>query len=197
MPKEPKSDAELATAHFQHPQSQSQGNPAKGQVFTYAEPAPEDLQTQVTALQNKRVNFNTDIIGLVETMNMAPTTTTPISPFQQFKIYNSKLYFYDSLNKQWDVAGSTGAVYPGAVLSGGTAGTPFPSGWSVSHTGTGDYTITHNLGTTNYSFAGTLFASTGAIITLNTQNSNDMEILVKTTAGASVDRTFSFIVATQ
>lgn len=89
---------------------------------------------------------------------------------------------------------STGISYGGVVLSGGTAGTPFPAGWSVAHTGTGDYTITHNLGTTNYTFVGTLFANTGAIITFNQQNSNTMEILVKDLTGTLVDRTFSFIV---
>lgn len=85
-------------------------------------------------------------------------------------------------------------VYGGVVLSGGTAGTPFPTGWTVAHTGTGDYTITHNLGTTNYTFTGTLFANTGAIITFNTQNTNTLEVLVKDLSGNLTDRTFSFIV---
>lgn len=198
MPKQPKSDAELAEPHFQHPQPQSQGNPAKDQVFIPTQPSSDELQAQITNLQSKRVNFNTDIIGVVETIGMAPTTSTPTSPFQQFKIFNGFLYFYDTLNKIWDIAGSSthGSVYPGAVLSGGTAGTPFPSGWSVSHIGTGDYKITHNLGTTNYALTCTLFASTGLIINFNNQNSNDVEVFIKNTSGTATDATFYFILAT-
>lgn len=93
------------------------------------------------------------------------------------------------------VFSNASTIYGGVVLSGGTAGTPFPSGWSVAHTGTGDYTITHNLGTLNYTFVGTLFANTGAIITFNSQNTNTLEVLVKDLTGTLVDRTFSFIVA--
>lgn len=41
-------------------------------------------------------------------------------------------------------------IYTGFVLAAGTAGSPFPAGWSVAHLGTGQYAITHNLGTTAY-----------------------------------------------
>ena len=46
-------------------------------------------------------------------------------------------------------AGSSGS-YPGTVTSN-AAGTPFPTGWTVVNGSTGEYTITHNLGTTDYS----------------------------------------------
>lgn len=47
--------------------------------------------------------------------------------------------------------GSAGAtIYTGYVNSGATGGTPFPSGWSVSTAGAGDYTITHTLGSSSY-----------------------------------------------
>lgn len=50
-------------------------------------------------------------------------------------------------------------VYSGYINSNGTAGTPFPTGWSVAHTATGKYTVTHNLGNTNYVVVGFLVNS--------------------------------------
>ena len=51
---------------------------------------------------------------------------------------------------------SVGAtIYAGNIASGGTAGTFFPTGWSVSSGGTGAYLVTHNLGNTNYSVVAT------------------------------------------
>lgn len=100
------------TPQFQHPQPQSASQPMYGQVFSTTLDTA-DTQTQIEVLtrriqdlENKRVNFNTDLIGLVETIGMAPTTTTPTNPFQQFKIYSGNLYYYDGLNKVWHLAGA-------------------------------------------------------------------------------------------
>ena len=41
-------------------------------------------------------------------------------------------------------------IYTGFVNSDGTAGAPFPDGWTVSRPNTGEYLITHNLGSTDY-----------------------------------------------
>ena len=75
---------------FQHPQSQSSSQPAYGQVFTY-ELNTEDqanliqsLTNRIQALENKRINWNTDIIGLFETVTVAPTLM-PTSPYEQIK----------------------------------------------------------------------------------------------------------------
>lgn len=111
MPKETKSDAELAIPHFQHPQPQSQGNPAYGQVFSENLNQADLLSTiaalaqRIELLEQKRINFNTDIIGLYQTTTLAPTTTTPTNPYQQVQITviagTTKLNVYDSLNKVW------------------------------------------------------------------------------------------------
>lgn len=104
----------MADPQFQHPQPQSESQPAYGQVFslipnaTDSQAQIETLTRRIQDLENKRINFNTDLIGLVETMTMAPTTLTPVTPYQQFKIYNGNLYFYDSKNKVWDIAGAVG-----------------------------------------------------------------------------------------
>lgn len=187
---------------FQHPQPQSESQPAYGQIFSNTlntadtQAQTDALTNRIQSIENKRINFNTDIIGVVETMTMTPTTSTPTSPFQQFKIFNGFLYFYDTLNKIWDIAGGTKNTYPGVVLSGGTAGTPFPSGWSVAHTGTGDYTITHSLGTSNYALTCTLFAATNLFININNQNTNTVEVFIKNASGTATDATFHFLLAT-
>ena len=45
---------------------------------------------------------------------------------------------------------TSAVIHGGQIVSGGTAGTFFPSGWTVASLGTGHYQVTHNLGTTNY-----------------------------------------------
>lgn len=88
---------------FQHPQLQTT-QPAYGQVFN---PLPniQDLNDKLDRLQqdfnnykNERINLNTDIIGLFETVTAAPTLI-PTSPYQQVKIAiisgTTYLYIYD------------------------------------------------------------------------------------------------------
>lgn len=43
-----------------------------------------------------------------------------------------------------------GISYAGAFSTSAAILSPFPTGWSVNKTGTGKYTVTHNLGATNY-----------------------------------------------
>jgi len=63
--------------------------------------------------------------------------------------------YHDSAGnlKSYIVLDKDGLQYSqaGRVTSAGVASAKFPPGWSVSHPGTGLYTITHNLGHTNYS----------------------------------------------
>lgn len=58
------------------------------------------------------------------------------------------------INANTDIIGlNVTTYYKGYVNSGGTAGNPFPANWTVSvgSGGTvGRYTVTHNLGTTDY-----------------------------------------------
>lgn len=112
---EPKTDAEIAAPHFQHPQSQSQ-QPAYGQITG----VPDDLgdirqQLQeairrIGDLENKRINLNTDIIGLFETVSTAPTLI-PVGPYDQIKVYVNgatlRLYWYDSVAHVWHYVTAT------------------------------------------------------------------------------------------
>lgn len=83
---------------FQHPQPQTTA-PARGQI---AVPAPMQPVTPPM-----RVNFNTDIIGLLQTVSVAPTQV-PNSPYQQIQIYVSgttyRLYVYDAKGGVWHYA---------------------------------------------------------------------------------------------
>lgn len=112
MPKQPKTDAETAEPHFQHPQPQK-STPAIGQIDTGEVSTPDQLQNltnRVQALENTahgRVVFNTGLIGLFETVSVVPTGI-PLSPYDQVKIYvNSttyRLYVYDSVGHVWHYA---------------------------------------------------------------------------------------------
>lgn len=94
---------------FQHPQPQT-NQPAYDQI---AGVAPDmsvlsaQLQTltqRVEQMENKRINFNTDIIGLFETVIVAPTIT-PTSPFEQIKLAlisgTYYIYAYNTSSKSW------------------------------------------------------------------------------------------------
>ncbi len=96
---------------FQHPQSQ--GTAPTPYVATGT--STEDLQAQIAqldqqALAPKRINFNTDIIGLFQTVSVAPTQI-PISPYQQVQIYVSgttyRLYWYDNTAGLWHYVTAT------------------------------------------------------------------------------------------
>lgn len=67
-------------------------------------------------------------------------------------------------------------IYTGYVASGGTFGVPAPSGWSVSNDGTGLYTVTHNLGTTNYVVMVTPLASLVKHASIQARSSNTFQV---------------------
>lgn len=100
---------------FQHPQSQST-KPTFGQVFSDTPDVSvlkgelSALKQKVEQMQNTRINFNTDIIGLFETVSAVPTGI-PTSPYEQIKIYVSggtlRLYWYDSVAHVWHYVTAT------------------------------------------------------------------------------------------
>lgn len=77
-----------------------------------------------------------------------------------------------------------------------------PSGWNVTNPGTGSYTLTHNLGTTNYSIVALPEDTTGTldpgIVTptmcfYRSKTNNTITILVGTDTGADVSRACQFV----
>ena len=86
-----------------------------------------DLQQQVDGLSGQlqdlirnhqhdggnaqRINFNTDIIGLYETVTATPSGI-PKSPYDQVKIYNGSLWIYDAVNNVWfPIAPNAGSTF--------------------------------------------------------------------------------------
>jgi hypothetical protein len=91
-------------------------------------------------------------------------------------------------------------VYAGTVNVGGTGGTVFPFSWSVTHNSTGNYTITHNLGTLNYVVVATpanvAAASDTVIGNITTKATDHVQITWATTTGVPIDQYFEFILVT-
>lgn len=137
-----------------------------------------------------RINLNTDVIGMFETVAAIPAGV-PVTPYNQIKIYNNTLYFYDSLGHAWHAAGGSAGSYAGQGLTGGTNGTPFPSGWTNSTIGTGQYVVTHNLGTTNYAVTANAMTA-GNFCFINQRNSNDFHLSIQNDSAIPTNDNFLF-----
>lgn len=103
-----KSDAELASPNFQHPQPQK-STPASGEIFTFSTNETDldrinSLEQSVRRIEATRINLNTDIIGLFETVSAVPIGV-PTGPWQQIKVYSNggtfRLYVYDATGHAW------------------------------------------------------------------------------------------------
>lgn len=89
-------------------------------------------------------------------------------------------------------------IYAGYVNADGSAGKPFPSGWTVVNSSTAAYTITHNLGTTNYSILVTaLYNNDGVIQTalFNNKAANSVGIIFFVKSGGNSNCAFSFAIS--
>lgn len=100
---------------FEHPQSQS-NKPDPYQVYSDVPDANsnavqiQSLEERVSGLESKRLNLNTDIIGLFETVSLVPVGI-PTGPWQQIKIYVNgatlRLYWYDGNANVWHYVTAT------------------------------------------------------------------------------------------
>lgn len=102
-------------------------------------------------------------------------------------------------NALGDVTGGGNAWHlsgKGYVVSG--IGTGMPSGWSVAHTSTGVYTITHNLGVGSGSIGALATSQTAAVIVqwIDLSNPNTVIVHTSTLTGTATDADFSFIIST-
>lgn len=82
--------------------------------------------------------------------------------------------------------------FGGIVNTDGTASTPFPSGWSITYNAVGSYTITHNLGTTNYVVTGSIISG-GKDLLVTGIVANSFDILTVNNSNTAVDSKFTFI----
>lgn len=95
------------------------------------------------------------------------------------------------VNKKY-VDGKTGKF---GTVSSGAAGTPFPTGWSASKNSTGNYTITHNLGTTSYVVVATPVGNDTIHAVILSTGSNSFVVVTANNAGSDADCDFMFILA--
>lgn len=70
------------------------------------------LSARITALEQKPVNLNSDIVGLFQTTTAVPASTDiPNTIYDQIRIYKSgttyRLYWYDAQNSEWRYATGT------------------------------------------------------------------------------------------
>lgn len=133
-----------------------------------------------------------DVEGTILTVTATPTYVARRFS-EQFKIKsNGTLCFYDVDNATWTCVGAD-PTNSGVVTATNIAGTPFPTGWSVNHTGTGFYVITHNLEHTNYTVFVQLTSIFGFVDTQSIGN-NSFTVHIKDTGGTDADSGFHFIV---
>ena len=93
------------------------------------------------------------------------------------------------------IFGTVQSGYGGIVASNGTA-VKLLSGWSSSRGGTGQYTVTHNLGlaTNSYAVTVTPLYDAGAIPKLDNINANSFDVNIIAQSGGSLeDSAFAFI----
>jgi hypothetical protein len=69
-----------------------------------------------------------------------------------------------------------------------------PAGWTVGVNGTGDYTITHNLGSTSYIGQITVVDVAGGFGDVHTLAANTIRVVIRTTAGAAAHKRFQLLI---
>lgn len=129
-----------------------------------------------------------DVNGLVPNIGATPTYNAR-KLVEQFRIQDNTLWVYDVENRTWFRLGQD-TVYGGRVTSG-AAGTPFPTGWSVTNPSTGNYQITHNLG--HQSYAVTVTPESIVIPNFTSIANNTFNVNFRNTGGTDTDANFLFI----
>lgn len=82
----------------------------------------------------------------------------------------------------------------GTIVSGGTAGTPFPSGWTVTNLSTGQYKVLHTLGNANFIVLSQVFGSNErSYIVSNSSTQFIVEVVDSTGAFANAGVWFQVI----
>jgi len=142
------------------------------------------------APQKKEETNIGDSTGLIESVSSTPTGI-PRRFSEQFKVSAGIIYFYDQGSETWYPIG-VDTVYGGRVTSN-ASGTPFPTGWSLSHGSTGFYTITHNLGHSNYVVAVTLLTNPGRA-NISSDSTTSFTVRTQNASGSDADFDFYFVV---
>lgn len=92
---------------------------------------------------------NTKITSVASTKITGTLNTTQLSDLSVTTVKLGNAAVTPAKSTFFNTFGASGAIYAGRFNGDGSVGR-LPSGWSVSKTATGSYTLTHNLGTANY-----------------------------------------------
>lgn len=141
--------------------------------------------------QEDRSRLIDEVYGLIPVGSSAPTHK-PRKFVEQFRIVGALLYFYNPVADTWTSLGAD-TVYGGVVASNGTAGTPFPSGWTSQATATGIYVITHNLGHSNYAVVAWAYSTAVRAVNLSNKGTTAFTVTVKDSGGTDTANAFEFI----
>lgn len=102
----------------------------------------------------------------------------------------------DAVNKknlQYLVSGGT--LYVGYVVYSGSLAFG-PEGWSVSHDGTGQWTVTHNLNLSDYVVLAVITGTTATRALAVTTGTNNFQVNIGDASNSSgEDRSFMFLLA--
>ena len=85
-------------------------------------------------------------------------------------------------------------VFAGYVDSAGDEGSPFPTNWTSQKDATGQYKITHNLGSSAYA-VGTIADDTTAFLVLTGKMDNEFQIWTYDSSSTLANRGFYFLLA--
>lgn len=108
------------------------------------------------------------------------------------KITRPNRYFFDKDVEFGPTIKLFGAIYGGSVFTGGTSA-GLPTGWTSVKAASGQYTVTHNLGTSSYAVvATTISVNTRALSTVASTNSFTVYAGNATNSGPE-DNPFTFI----
>lgn len=106
---------------------------------------------------------------------------------------NGQTITFNTTTNQWEATTiTTITTKAGKIASAGTAGSVFPTGWTVSKTATGQYTVVHNLGSTAYAVVANPVDVSGSVVTIGI-NSNSFVILITDLSGSATDSATDFI----
>jgi len=173
-------------------------------------PEIQELRTQLeehyhNGVVGKRIDLK-DLTGHLKVITVAADLTArlagkprdfPDQVLLDTTTGTTKLYVYNATAGTWNSLSFGSSAYGGYVNANGTAGTPMPSGWTTAKTGTGAYTITHNLNTTSYVVVATAAGASFHVGAIYAINANTFDISWVTMAASLQDAAFTFILLPQ
>ena len=102
----------------------------------------------------------------------------------------------DQLADAIDAGGGLGGYPVSVTVNSGILSVNYaPASWTITKTGTGVYTITHNLGTTDYIALPALVSTTPLLVTASNYQNNSFVISIFNQSGTLTDSSFNCFIS--